>query len=77
MIIGRDRILLTVLVLFMLVSCSDSSEKDKQSAIDKTTEKIASEVVSSIKTPIDKAKMAQKLTDDHTRRVEEAAKQAE
>jgi len=70
-----QKFLVFVFVLFMVVSCSDSNEKDKQSIIDKATEKIAREAVSSIKTPIDKANVAKELMENNTRATEKTLKQ--
>ena len=75
MVLGIKRLLLFVLLLFMIASCSDSDEKDKQSAIDKATEKIAREAVSSIKTPIDKANNAKELMEKKARAAEETFEQ--
>ncbi len=74
MILVAQKLLLFVLMLFTIASCSDSSEKDKQSAIDKATEKIAREAVSSIKTPIDKANIAKELMEKNTRTTEKTLK---
>ena len=75
MVLGMERFLLFVFLLFMIASCSDSNEKDKQSAIDKATKKIAREAVSSIKTPIDKANIAKELMENNTRTTEKTLKQ--
>ena len=75
MVMILRRIVLAALLFFMIVSCSGSDEKDKESVINKTTEKIASEAISSIRTPIEKANLVKKLSEDHARVVEEAAGQ--
>jgi len=77
MILVMQKILLFVLLLFMIASCSDSNEKDKQSAIDNVTEKIAREAVSSIKTPIDKANIAKELMENNTRATEKTLQQVD
>ena len=58
----------------MIVSCSDSKEKDKQNAVERITERIANDAVSSIKTPIEKAKLAKEMVENHNSRVKEAEK---
>lgn len=75
MILVMQKFLLIGLLLFMIASCSDSDDKDKQSAVDKVTEKIAREAVSSIKTPIDKANIAKELIESNNRAAEKTLEQ--
>jgi len=69
-----QKLFLSFLVLLMIVSCSDSKEKDKQNAVERITERIANDAVSSIKTPIEKAKLAKEMVENHNSRVKEAEK---
>jgi hypothetical protein len=58
----------------MLAACSNSEEQVEQDRIQQTTDKIAQEVVNSIKTPIDRANLAKKLTEQHNSTIEENTK---
>ena len=59
-----------IMICFALAACSGSEEPDGQSKIKETQEKIAAEAVESIKTPIDQAKLARQLTEQHNQTVE-------
>lgn len=67
------KIVLTALVLIILCACSSSDEQAEKGRIKQTTDKIAHEAVSAIKTPIDQAKMAKELTEQHNSAVEKNA----
>ena len=67
------KIVLTALALFILAACSSSDEQAEKGRIKQTTDKIAQEAVSSIKTPIDRANMAKELTEEHNSAVKKNA----
>lgn len=64
------RIILSALVLIMFSACSSSDERAKKGPIELTTDKIAEQAVNSIKTPIDQAKLAKELTEQHNSTIE-------
>ena len=68
-------ILLLPLVILMFSSCSNSEEPEKKSIIEETTDKIAKEAISSIKTPIEQAKLAKELQESHNRAIQETIDQ--
>jgi len=65
-------LLLSVVCLLMLLSCSSSDDKEETGIIEKTTDKIAQDAIRSIKTPIEQAKLAKEIQDKHNQRVQEA-----
>jgi hypothetical protein len=67
--------ILQVVLLALIISCSNTEESDEKNAINKTTDKIAHDAVDAIKKPINKAKNVEVLTNDRTREIKEAAKQ--
>ncbi len=74
MFFSLQRICLVLLALVMISACSSSDEKDQPGVIKQTTDKIAEDVVKSIKTPIDQAKIAKGLVESHNRTVEDGVK---
>ena len=67
------KITMLIVTLFLsgpLVGCS-SDETEKKTTLQKSQEKIAAKAVESIKTPIDQANVARKLTEQHNKTVEE------
>ncbi len=68
-------LLLLLVVLATLLACSNSEEKKtKQTSNDSISQQLGKQAVKAIKTPIDKAKMAQKLEEEHNREVQENLK---
>lgn len=67
--------ILQVAALSLTISCSNTEESDEKNVIKKTTDKIAHDGVDLIKTPINKAKNVENLSNDRTREFKEAAKQ--
>ena len=65
----------SVLCFLILSSCSSSEEPEKKGIIEQTTDKIAQEAISSIKTPIEQAKLAKEIQENHNRKVQEAIDQ--
>lgn len=63
-------VLLCGLLAGSVLGCSDSDEPQKKSNLAEAQEKIAAEAVASIKTPIDQAKLAKELTEQHSKTVE-------
>lgn len=64
-----------VVVAAMVAACSGPDEKAEKRTIKDGTDAIAQKGLEAIKTPLDKAKQAKELTEQHNRTVEEAAKQ--
>lgn len=66
--------LLTTIIMFSgtLVGCS-SDDTEQKTTLRQGQEKIAAEAVKSIKTPIDRANVARKLTEQHNKAVEGSA----
>ena len=67
------KIFLTILALIILCACSSSDEQAEKGRVKQTTDKIAHEAVSAIKTPIDRANMAKELAEQHNSAVEKNA----
>ena len=63
-----------ITLLLLIISCSNSEESSEQGVIKETQEKIAQEAVDYIKVPLDQAKAASELANEHTRQLEEALK---
>lgn len=70
----RGFIVLQLVILSLTISCSNSEDPGEKGVIKKTQDKIAQDAVDYIKSPIDQAKAASKLANEHTRQVEEAQK---
>jgi hypothetical protein len=69
------RIFMAIALLFpLLTGCSDDPGKKEKSAIEQITDKAAKEAIMSIKTPLDKARMAAEQENSHNRQVEEQEK---
>lgn len=68
----RQAISFTLIVL-MLAACSSPDEKDKAPAQENSTDKIAQEAIMAIKTPIENAKLAKELIEQHNAAVEKSA----
>ncbi len=64
------KIIWSFIFLFLFSACSNSDEPAEKGRIEQTTDKIAQEAVQSIKTPIDKAKIAQELSEQHNNAVQ-------
>lgn len=77
MILQIRQILLFIFLTFVLSSCSSSEEQEEKGVIEQTTDAISQEAIDRIKTPIDQAKLAKELMENHNRTVEEAVKQQE
>ncbi len=71
MILHALRTVCTILFLLMFSACSNSDEPSEKGPIEQTTDKIAQEAVRSIKTPIDKAKLAKELSEQHNTAIRE------
>lgn len=64
-----------VAILLLTLSCSNSEDSKEKGVIKETQDKIAQDAVNYIKDPLDQAKAASKLANEHTRQIEEAQKQ--
>jgi hypothetical protein len=70
MFLHIHRIILSFVILVMLTACSSSEDQVEENRITETTDKIAHEAVNSIKTPINQAKLAKELTEQHNSAIE-------
>jgi hypothetical protein len=77
MLLYIQRLFLSALTLIMLTACSNSEEPAGKDRIEQTTDKIAKEAVAAIKAPIDQAKTAKQLTDQHNDSVKKNVNQVE
>ena len=57
----------------MFSACSSSDEPAEKGPIEQSTDKIAEQAVNTIKAPIDQAKSAKKLTEQHNSTIEKNA----
>lgn len=64
-------VLLLLLCFLMISSCSSSDDPEETGIIEQTTDKIAQKAISSIKTPIEQAKLAREIQENHNRKIEE------
>jgi len=64
-------VILSLAVLLLTTSCSDSKEQGEENVIKETQDKVARDMTNSIKDPIDKAKSAGELINKHNHDVEE------
>jgi hypothetical protein len=62
---------LVLLSLILLASCSDSDEQET-SALEEQQHQMVEEMVENINEPLDKANLANEISEDHNRRLEEA-----
>jgi len=61
---------IVLMLMLAIAGCSNSDESGEKSKLAETQEKIANEAVEAIKTPIDQAKLAKELTEQHNQQVE-------
>lgn len=61
-----------IAVLFLTVSCSSSEDFNETGVIKETQDRIAQEAIDYIKGPINQAKTASKLANEHNRQIEKA-----
>ena len=69
-------LILATLILITFSACSNSDERATKGPIEQTTDKIAKQAVNNIKTPIDQAKLARELTEQHNSAIENNANAA-
>jgi hypothetical protein len=62
---------LVLLSSIILASCSDSDEQET-SALEEQQHQMVEEMVENINEPLDKANLANEISEDHNRRLEEA-----
>ena len=63
--------------LLLLTGCSADTDEKEPGAIKKMTDQVAEQGVNYMKTPIDKAKRAQELSESHNKAIEDASAQKE
>lgn len=61
-----------VAILLLTISCSDSENSNEKGVLKETQDKIAQDAINNIKVPLDKAKRASKLANEHNLKIEEA-----
>ncbi|MCP4338815.1 MAG: hypothetical protein GY799_07980 [Desulfobulbaceae bacterium] len=59
-------------ILLLTISCSNSEDSNEKGVIKETQDKIAQDAINNIKDPLDQAKTARKLANEHTRQIEKA-----
>ena len=63
--------ILLMAVLLITISCSNSEDPSEKSVIRETQDQVAQKLTNSIKDPVDKAKIAAELINQHNQKVEE------
>ena len=67
-----NHIFIWLLACLLLIGCShDEDEKGSESAIDRTTKKVADTAVEKIKTPLEKAEAIKVIEEQRTDKLEE------
>lgn len=64
-------VLIVFLVSPLMMSCSDEKEKEEKGKIEQFTDKTADKGIEYIKTPLDSARKAQELANQHTEQMQE------
>ena len=59
------------IIIFLLSGCSSDQGQEEQSAIDKKTEEVATQMVQKIQDPIDKAQALKVSEEQRTKKLEE------
>ena len=75
MMVRKGFYIVQIIVLSMMVSCSDSENTSDQKSLQETQDKIAQEAADYINVPLDKAKQASELANRHVERIKEAETQ--
>jgi len=66
-----QRLLLATLVLLTLSSCSNSDDQKEKGRIEQTTDQIANEIETSIKTPLEKAELAKDIANKYNDKIKD------
>jgi hypothetical protein len=66
-----------LLALIMLAACSSDSTENKESSTEKVTKEIADKAVAAIQDPLDKARKATEIVEQHNLQMEEGAQNME
>ncbi len=64
---------LFILTAVILAACSADTDNDKKSAPKKITDKVAEKAVQQIQGPLDKARAAAAVTEEHNQRIEDSS----
>jgi hypothetical protein len=64
-----------VAILLLTISCSNSENSTEKDVVKETQDRIAEDAINYIKDPLDQAKTASKLANEHTRQIEETQQQ--
>ncbi|TKB07758.1 hypothetical protein [Desulforhopalus sp. IMCC35007] len=68
-------VILQMAVFLLTISCSNSEDSSKKSVLKEKQDKVAEKMTTSIKDPMEKAQMVNKLMDDRNQQIEEGAKE--
>ncbi|MCP3889074.1 MAG: hypothetical protein GY702_09420 [Desulfobulbaceae bacterium] len=69
------RLWVLIVAAIVLASCSSSDEDSSKNKIEETTDAVAQKAIESIKQPIEQAKHARELVEQHNKKLQEASKQ--
>ncbi len=69
------RLWVLIVAAIVLAACSSSDEDSSKNKIEETTDAVAQKDIESIKQPIEQAKHARELVEQHNKKVQEASKQ--
>jgi hypothetical protein len=61
-----------IAILLLAISCSNSEDSNEKGVIKEKQDKIAQEMVDYIQVPLEQAKAASELANEHNRQIEEA-----
>ena len=64
------------ILLFLLGSCSGNNEDEGESILDDTPHEVAEKAVTAMNRPLDKARNAATVSEQHNRNIEEAVQKA-
>ena len=64
------------ILLFLIGSCSGNNEDEGESILDDTPHEVAEKAVTAMNTPLDKARNAATVSEQHNRNIEEAVQKA-
>ena len=68
-----QHLFLLLLTTIMLTACSGDNSDNKETATEKMTREVAEKAVKHIQDPMDKAREAAALAEEHTRQIKEHA----
>lgn len=69
----RCLLVLVLLISSMISGCSGEKDKNKETAVEEMTREVGQKAAARIEAPIDKARDAAALVDEHTKQTQEQA----